>query len=116
MSTQLGFQAPGATQRWGARTQSVKASVAGCAPRLTGSKAALAGVRVRPSNQAPRATVQRLVAATAAPIAPDATAPTTVDENAILDTVIVGAGVSGLTTAMVGLSAICPAFRTALPL
>jgi hypothetical protein len=42
-------------------------------------------------------------AATAAPAAP-ATASGPIDENAVLDVVIVGAGISGLTTALVSIA------------
>lgn len=52
-------------------------------------------------RNSPRLNNQRIIAAAAAPTASGVSATGAVDENAVLDTVIVGAGVSGLTTAMV---------------
>jgi hypothetical protein len=90
-----------ATQAKTARTQNIKSILNGNAARLGTSKAVLAGTKLMACGQTRRLNIQRVVAATASPAAPDVTVSASVDENAILDTVIVGAGVSGLTTAMV---------------
>ena len=98
---QLQSSVPCATQAKVARTQNIKSIFNGNAARLGTSKAVLAGTKLMACGQTRRLNIQRVVAATASPAAPDVTVSASVDENAILDTVIVGAGVSGLTTAMV---------------
>ena len=85
-----------------ARIININTVANGNAARIGSSKANLVGTKLMSSSSmARRPTLHRFVTATASPIAPNAAAPTTVDDNAVLDTVIVGAGVSGLTTAMV---------------
>lgn len=101
MATQLQMSLQCGTQHRVGRTQNSIPSVNGNVRCLAGSKASLAGTRLMASGKASHRSIHRLVAATAAPAAPGTSAVASVDENAILDTVIVGAGVSGLTTAMV---------------
>jgi len=94
-----------ATQAKTAPTQNFKYIFNGNAARLGSSKAVLAGTKLIATGQTRRLNIQRVVAATASPTAPGVTASASVNENDVLDTVIVGAGVSGLTTAMVRHSA-----------
>lgn len=103
--TRLHSSLPCATQAKTVRTQNIKFNLNGNAARLGSSKAVLAGTKLIASGQTRRLNIQRVVAATASPTAPGVTASASVDENNVLDTVIVGAGVSGLTTAMVRHSA-----------
>jgi hypothetical protein len=99
--TQLRSSLSCATQAKTARTQNVMSILNGNAARLGTSKAVLTGTKLMACGQSRRLNIQRVVAATASPVAPGVSSSASVDENAILDTVIVGAGVSGLTTAMV---------------
>ena len=99
--TQVHRSLPCATQAKGACKHNVQSVTNGNAARLGSSKAVLAGTKLMACGQSRRLNNQRIVAATAAPSAPGVAVSGAVDENAVLDTVIVGAGVSGLTTAMV---------------
>ena len=100
MSSAIG-SLPSTTQAKLGSKNTVYASINGNALRLKGSKAALVSTRVNATSKPKSLKIQRVVRATASPIAPGASSTTRVDENAVLDTVIVGGGVSGLTTAMV---------------
>jgi len=88
------------TQRTGLRScANVKLGRTGA--RIAPSKRFISGRRVGASQASLAPKVQSLVAATAAPTAPGPSVSSQIDDGAILDTVIVGAGISGLTTALV---------------
>ena len=101
MATQLHGSLQCVSQRSAGRTPNIIPSASGNVRRIAGSKASLTGAKLMACKKASPKNIQRLIAATAAPAVPGSSATAAVDENAVLDTVIVGAGVSGLTTAMV---------------
>lgn len=100
-TTHLQGSLPATTQRQTCRMVTMIPSIARSKAHFTGAgklPTAFPTMAIHhPSTRASRL----LLSATAAPVAPSPSAPINVDENAVLDTVIVGAGVSGLTTAMV---------------